>query len=303
MPKSIKFKNDTYMDSTGVIQDYSKENFGVQRTLHEVLQNGKKAIVQGTGWYNLATFNCVGGTHSNPCSSSVICIYQSYYYYKPEVHTLLIETGYNEATLKQLNYPQLRNSNCFTKYRLVQDNASTCVYRLEGYYNRDNPQVAYIERLSAYNPCVILHEPAKSTVTPAVICKEISTQTEPNAPVILYDGGATQDTVTLSQSAANFKRLKIYYCQNAYLGTSYNSIEVPDPNGRVINISEVILLETLNGSNYNGVYNLNRSYTISGTTIKLQHTRNNKIVGLNGTGTWGVADGIYIVKVIGYYDY
>jgi virulence-associated protein VagC len=64
-------------------------------------------------------------------------------------------------------------------------------------------------------------------------------------PVVLYNGGAalnydtapgngTTGTVTLSETAANFSKLKIFYKTD---DTSYQSVEIPAPNGKQVELS------------------------------------------------------------------
>jgi hypothetical protein len=118
---------------------------------------------------------------------------------------------------------------------------------------------------------------------------------------VLYSStDGTQEDITLSSSAANFKRLVIHYKQTAYLDTTYGSVEVYEPNSKRVNITELMGITTYNGGSYNGIYFLERTYSISGTAFKLIHKLNRKIVGLEGTGVWGVADGIYILRIEGY---
>ena len=64
-------------------------------------------------------------------------------------------------------------------------------------------------------------------------------------PIILYNGGAaltydtapgagTKDTVTLSETAANFSKLKIFYYTGQYGAKS--SVEVAKPNGNNVSM-------------------------------------------------------------------
>ena len=134
--ESIKFTNDKYLDSESVVHNYPKNaGFGKQRTLSEILQDRKNNSIEVTGWYQLARFEA----HSNGFeygASVVLSIFQSYYYYEPEVHTLLVEVSYKAASVKQLNYQVLRNNSVITKYRIVRYDTDQDVYYLEGYFTK-----------------------------------------------------------------------------------------------------------------------------------------------------------------------
>lgn len=121
-------------------------------------------------------------------------------------------------------------------------------------------------------------------------------------PTVLYnnDSASTQSSITLSDSAANYTRLVIFYKQTAYYTRTDKSVEISSPNGKTVVLDENLVLLTYNGSSYNGAYGMHRAFKISEKTITLLNECNQKYVGLNGTGTWGVADTIAITKVIGY---
>lgn len=121
-------------------------------------------------------------------------------------------------------------------------------------------------------------------------------------PTVLYnnDGASSQSSITLSDSAANYTRLVIFYKQTAYYTRTDKSVEISSPNNKTVVLDENLVLLTYNGSSYNGAYGMHRAFKISAKTITLLNACNQKYVGLNGTGTWGVADTIIITKVIGY---
>lgn len=298
MAKSVKFTNDTYLNSEGVIH----ENGGTRNTkqpLKKLLPTGSNASnLYSTQYLQLGYFECSLVEYDG--WSTVTLLVSSTFYGIQHWSTHMV-------TISQagpVGAHQIRTAGNTREFYYKIDSTNKRVYLYARCTGGNGFGHWVVAPLTVWN-CNWVTEVVQN-VAYASSWVQIGTYLPTNpatTPTILYDGGATQADITLSQSAANFKRLKIYYCQTAYLGTSYNSVEIPDPNGKTINLSELILLETLNGSNYNGVYGLNRSYTISGTSIKLQHQRNNKFVGLNGTGTWGVADAINIVKVVGYTYY
>lgn len=121
-------------------------------------------------------------------------------------------------------------------------------------------------------------------------------------PVVLYnnENSTIADSYTLSDSVANYSRITIYYKQTSYYTRTDKSVELYSPNDKTVLLEENIVLLTYNGSNYNGVYGLQRAFKVSGKTITLLNACNQKYVGLNSTGTWGVADSISITKVVGY---
>ena len=110
-----------------------------------------------------------------------------------------------------------------------------------------------------------------------------------DTPVNLYDNSSgTNGNVPLSQSAANFTYLEVFY-HNSVGG--YSSLKVYSPNGKTI---------TLTSSFYDGAfYVFTKRMTISGTSIT------NRDYGQvwfsnNGTANNTVEDKITVVKVLGY---
>lgn len=77
---------------------------------------------------------------------------------------------------------------------------------------------------------------------------------------VLYDGGTTGTTgsVTLSESATNFSRIKIFYRNN---DSFYNSVEVWSPNGKTVTL---ICDSAPSGNSWYGKVG---TYSISGTNL------------------------------------
>lgn len=121
-------------------------------------------------------------------------------------------------------------------------------------------------------------------------------------PVVLYEdeNSTASNTYNLTDNVSNYDRLTIYYKQTSYYTRTDKSVEIYAPHNKTVILDENFVLLTYNGSNYNGAYDLQRAFKISGNTITLLNACNQKYVGLNGTGTWGVADTISITKVVGY---
>ena len=120
-------------------------------------------------------------------------------------------------------------------------------------------------------------------------------------PVVLYNGGAalTYDTapgagtngnVTLSETAANFKRMKILYRTN---DSSYQSCEVVSPNGRIACLCAVDAVEVDSSANIKAAKVL-----ISGESITVQNAVEVDITTSHGGGG-AVVNHIYVVRVEG----
>ena len=126
------------------------------------------------------------------------------------------------------------------------------------------------------------------------------TGADPNKNVIsmskqvIHDGkliysGDWYGNVTLSESAANFNRLDIFYRTN---DSQYSSISVYEPNGKSV---------ILQGQHDNGTYTWIKTglRKISGTSITL--VKNSEVrIGNNVATTRGEGNFIYITRVIGY---
>ena len=115
-------------------------------------------------------------------------------------------------------------------------------------------------------------------------------------PVVLYNGGAalyydtapgagTTGTVTLSESAANFSKLKIFFRTD---DNAYGSYEVPFPNGKRVGLSA-------NWSTGTSMWYKARAIDISGTSITTVEYGN-----VNSDGSsFSHTNVIYIVRVEG----
>lgn len=131
-------------------------------------------------------------------------------------------------------------------------------------------------------------------------------------PVVLYTNeNGNNSTVSLSDSAANYKYLEIFYCDSS--GYGHNSIKVYSPNkakdgtaGKTIDLSLVQQL-----SDVGDTYIIRTRYKISGTSIT-PNTANTGLIKIEGSNTSGnyyeatsiqtFAGGnyIYITRVLGW---
>lgn len=109
---------------------------------------------------------------------------------------------------------------------------------------------------------------------------------------VLFSGNTSGD-VTLSESAANFSELDIYY--EGYNGANPQTMTIDSPNGRTINL---FLIESAGGL---GTRIRQGKYTISGTAITNDAANSAQIViGVDGTvETTRGTNVIHITKVVG----
>lgn len=109
---------------------------------------------------------------------------------------------------------------------------------------------------------------------------------------VLFSGNTTGD-VTLSESAANFSELIIYY--EGYNNTNPQTMTIASPNGRTISL---YLIESAGGD---GTRIRDGKYTISGTSITNDAANSAQIViGTDGTVTTTKGTNVIrITKVVG----
>lgn len=119
-------------------------------------------------------------------------------------------------------------------------------------------------------------------------------------PVTLYNNASASASAsaTLSETAANFKRMVIFFKDK---DGNYSSTEVWSPNGKQVSLS----LTWINGANSQDMYQRVRYVTISGTTISTSKLSGDSKyrtgqVKLNGGTSVTNSDYISIVHVIGY---
>lgn len=110
--------------------------------------------------------------------------------------------------------------------------------------------------------------------------------------VSLYDNSTgTSGTVTLSQTAANFSYLEIFF-KETQRSSAYGSVKVFSPNGKTVNLTSTFY----SGDQY-GIYVTSKDVSISGTSIT--NVRYGwQYVGSDRYATNGNL--INIVKVVGY---
>ena len=119
------------------------------------------------------------------------------------------------------------------------------------------------------------------------------------APYVLYDNNTsrTDYDISLSDSSANYDYLEIYYIFYTGDRTTYNSVKIDEPNGKIA---------MLIGSRDNGTYLYHETadYTINGSTLERTAGARWRIAtgGANSTraNTTSSDASIWITKVVGY---
>lgn len=119
-------------------------------------------------------------------------------------------------------------------------------------------------------------------------------------PVTLFDNDSASPSAstTLSETAANFKRLTIFFKDT---DNNCSSVEVWNPNGKRVSLS----LTWINGTSTQSMYQRVRYVTISGTTIETSKLSGDAKyrtgqIQLGTTGSVTNSDYISITHVIGY---
>ena len=108
---------------------------------------------------------------------------------------------------------------------------------------------------------------------------------------VLYENASgSKSNITLSDSAANYEYLEIFFRDNDY---DYNSVKVYSPNGKRVSL----ISQYNNGSNT--IWLKTSLYTISGTTISSSNSVEVKLVNNSSIIVWD-GNNIYITRVVGY---
>lgn len=132
----------------------------------------------------------------------------------------------------------------------------------------------------------------KTTLVGAI--NEVKEQVNDLEPVVLYqDVTGETGTVTLSDSAANYKKLEIIYNESGY----YSDTTIFEPDGKDV---ELLVGHCSNTS----IILVAKVMTISGTTMSIKdNTRYTKMTLTNtGINVDSVSNSLSITKVVGYKD-
>lgn len=108
-------------------------------------------------------------------------------------------------------------------------------------------------------------------------------------PIVLYDNDSgSNGSITLNETAANFKYIEIFYKSN---NSAYSSVKVADPNGKTA------VLMSVHPNSANTAYFKNTTVQISGTSVSPVSSSE---LGISASGTsFSTANNIYITKVVG----
>ena len=117
-------------------------------------------------------------------------------------------------------------------------------------------------------------------------------------PKTLYDNSSgTTGTVTLSETAANFNYLEVFYCDNN--SKEHRSIKIANPNGKTITLDTIEPYDT-----DKNMYIRTTSYAINNTSITVKTYIYMNFWKFSGSDNCGVnvekSNYIKIIKVIGY---
>lgn len=110
----------------------------------------------------------------------------------------------------------------------------------------------------------------------------------------LYNNtSGTTGTVTLSESAANFTNLEIYYAKS---GNAYNSTKIPSPNGKNVNLT---LNEYVGGQSIMQTLAKNMKISTTSITVVSNSYGYGNVASAGASGA-AAENQIYIYKVVGY---
>lgn len=187
---------------------------------------------------------------------------------------------YGTVTLKGTEYggAEIASETCYVQ----ADNSGVGIYAPDYTVSVRSEHIALIDTEDTYE-----HEYMMDDLVNAI-------------PVTLYDNAnaSASAAATLNESAANFRRLTIFYRDQ---DNTYSSVDVWNPNGKRVSLD----LTWINGASTQQMYQRVRWVTISGTTISTaKDSGDSKYrtgqVRLGGSYSVTNSDYISIVHVIGY---
>ena len=103
-----------------------------------------------------------------------------------------------------------------------------------------------------------------------------------------------QGNITLSDSAANYDYLEIFYATHNLGGDGYKSVKIANPNGKTIDLDMVI-----RKSDDNVMYFISNLYDISGTTLTLKAIGSSYVYNNSSNNVNTSTNYIYVKKVVG----
>lgn len=121
------------------------------------------------------------------------------------------------------------------------------------------------------------------------LIEDLENDINTNAVTLYENEQGTKTDITLSESAENFEYIEIFFTSDDI----YNSVKIPKPNGKRVNINNSFTLNNIQ-------YLYLAVWSISNTKLSFVSAKNNFIDTNNDIGTYGSDSYIKIVKVVGY---
>lgn len=217
----------------------------------------------GAGWYKV----CSGSITSYGNTKLVLMVSDNYY--QKSFGILNIEIRGNNGSLQcwDLRWMTRSPGISYGDAGVVISGTNWTLYinRHSGQYGRLTCTELIHYNINGGTPPAVTYynSTTKESTTPSFTVT--SYDNTPTAyPVILYNNSSgTTGTVTLSETAANFSHLEIYYCDNN--SKQNRCIKVTQPNNKEITLDSVEPIEPLN------VHIRTNYCKISGTTISVTH--------------------------------
>ena len=173
-----------------------------------------------------------------------------------------------------------------TSSRYMTKSASSITHLNYGINNSHYPDISMIAYWNgAYD---------SANASNLIYCYQGTIQAKPTS---LYDNSSgTTGAITLSQTAANFTYLDIFYLDGTGYGNGYHSVRVYSPNGKVASLFSFMPAST---TSMNIKYSV-KPVKISGTSISLVDTYYDAGWFNSEGASWWNANEMKIVKVIGW---
>ena len=115
---------------------------------------------------------------------------------------------------------------------------------------------------------------------------------------VLYDNpSGTLGDVVLSNSAANYARLRVFFCENT---NKFGSVDVYSPNGKTVQATIIVLTQSPTEASYTK----STSYTINGTAFNISGNYQGELGGVVEGGSvepvFVQGNHIYITRIEGW---
>jgi hypothetical protein len=247
------------------------------------IKKDKVISLYTNGWYRIA--KAIANSEKEPTACE-IKLGTRYSNQAPMTTILAIATAYKSANLAEIiTKLHINTQKHFDKARIQYDDTTTTFY-LDVHYaltNKTNRLHINIIASDQYWKLV-----DSSDVTEYTTAAEIDLDKE--LKVLYNNTSGSNEAITLSDSAANYNYLKIYF-KDAY--DRCGSREIYSPNGKYVS-----LLTGTTPANSAGLYMCSKTVSISGTTISnIGYSQN--VIGVSSVSST-IYNYIYITRVEGY---